>query len=227
MVHAQLAHIQEIQSDEWWRDITVPMLEQTRKRLRLLVKLIEKRQRKPIYTDFEDELGGEETIELSVFTESNEFERFRTKARAFLSKHESHIAIQKLRLNQPLPKMDLQELERMLAASGVGSVADVAKAKSKNKGLGIFVRSLVGFDRESAKRAFSGFLALTYLSANQIEFINMVIDHLTAQGFMDASLLYESPFTDLSPQGPEGLFSPEQVGALLSILEEVRSRALG
>ena len=35
------------------------MLEAMRRRLRDLIKLIEKQKRKPIYTDFEDEMGGE------------------------------------------------------------------------------------------------------------------------------------------------------------------------
>ena len=59
MVQEQLPLIQEIQTDEWWQDVTTPMLETVRKRLRALVKLIEKQKRKPIYTDFEDQMGSE------------------------------------------------------------------------------------------------------------------------------------------------------------------------
>jgi len=36
------------------QDVTTPMLETVRKRIRDLVKLIEKLKRKPIYTDFEE-----------------------------------------------------------------------------------------------------------------------------------------------------------------------------
>ena len=64
MVRAQMARIQDIQTDEWWQDATVPMLEVMRRRLRSLVQLIEKRQRKPVYTDFEDLMGGEVDVEL-------------------------------------------------------------------------------------------------------------------------------------------------------------------
>ena len=34
MVHAQMPLIQDIQTDEWWQDVTVPMLENVRRRLR-------------------------------------------------------------------------------------------------------------------------------------------------------------------------------------------------
>ncbi len=43
MVREQMALIQEVQTDEWWEDVTVPMLEGVRRRLRDLVKLIEKK----------------------------------------------------------------------------------------------------------------------------------------------------------------------------------------
>ena len=67
MVREQMALIQDVQTDEWWQDVTVPMLEVMRRRLRDLVQLIEKRQRKPIYTDFEDEMGGESGVDLPGF----------------------------------------------------------------------------------------------------------------------------------------------------------------
>jgi len=37
--------------------------------------------------------------------------------------------------------------------------------------------------------------------------------------------LYESPFTDFSPKGVEGVFSSEQVQQLIGVLSEVRQRA--
>src|SRR5215212_2381155 len=63
------------------------------------------------------------------------------------------------------------------------------------------------------------------LSANQIEFVNLVVDHLTHHGVMGASALYESPFTDLTPQGPDGLFTNDDVDELVAVLDRVRSAA--
>ena len=41
-IHAELVLIQAIAGDDWWNDVTLGMLENARKRLRLLVKLIQK-----------------------------------------------------------------------------------------------------------------------------------------------------------------------------------------
>jgi len=227
MVHAQMPLIQDLQTYEWWQDVTTPILDNVRRRLRALVKLIEKQQRKPIYTDFEDEIGSESAIELPGFAAPDSFERFRAKTRQFLSEHENDLVIHKLRMNEPLTATDLQELERMLATSGLANPEHLAKAKTESNGLGLFVRSLVGLDREAAKRALAGFVAGKTLTANQIEFVNMIVEHLTEHGLMDASLLYESPFTDLNPQGPEGVFNSTQIDELVALLSEVRARAVG
>jgi type I restriction enzyme R subunit len=132
--------------------------------------------------------------------------------------------IHKLRFNEPLTKQDLDALEKMLIEAGTGKADDVGKLCSGN-GLGLSVRSMVGLDREAAKRAFDGFLSGKTLTATQIQFVNLVIDYLTRAGWMSPSQLYESPFTDFNPRGVEGVFDSTQVTHLLSILNGIRQSA--
>ena len=87
------------------------------------------------------------------------------------------------------------------------------------------MHSLVGMDREAAKSALANFLGDRTLGANQIEFVNLIVDHLTERGILLPAALYESPFTDLSPTGPDAIFAFEAVGKLIVTLEAVTASA--
>ena len=225
MVRAELELIIEVQTDEFWQDITAPMLETVRKPLRSLVKFVDKTKRQNIYTDFVDLMGEEREIELPGFDAGHDVDRFRDKTHQFLKTHENDPAIHKLRWNEPLSKGDLQALEKMLVEAGTGTTEDMSRVRSGGE-LGLFVRSMVGLDREAAKRAFDGFLAGKTLTANQIQFVNLVIDYLTQSGWMSPGQLYESPFTEFSPRGVEGVFDARQVTQLISILDGIRQTAV-
>ncbi|WP_164104434.1 DEAD/DEAH box helicase family protein [Candidatus Laterigemmans baculatus] len=225
-VRAQMPLILDVQTEVWWEGVTTPMLESVRRRLRDLVQLIEKKAKKPLYTDFEDKMGEETEVPLSGFGQAATLEKFREKARAFLREHQSHPAIAKLRTNQPMTASDLEGLEQMLTEHGLGQSEFFEQAKAEAQGLGLFVRSLVGMDREAAKEALGAFLTGKTFSANQIEFVNMIINQLAEHGVVDESLLYESPFTDISPHGPDQLFTSDQVDELITILQRVRALAL-
>ena len=226
MVRDQMVLIQDVQTDEWWVDATIPMLEVLRRRLRSLIKLIEKKQRKTVYTDFEDIMGAETPVPLAPFGRGADYEKFRAKAQAFLRAHQNNAAVYKLRMNKTLTASDLDELERILLESGVGAAEDLSRAKKESQGVGLFVRSLVGLDRGAAKEALAGFLAGKTLGANQIEFVNLIVDYLTEHGVMDPALLYESPFTDITPRGPDGLFSIGELDQLITTLDQIRATAV-
>lgn len=226
MVREQMALIQDVLTDEWWQDVTLPMLESMRRRLRNLVQFIDKRQRKPVYTDFEDLMGGEITVTLSGFAVGTDQAKFIAKARAFLRQHLDHVAVAKLRTNRPLTSSDLSELERLLGESGAGEPEDIRRAAEDAEGLGLFVRSLVGMDRAAAKEALASFTNGRTLTANQLEFVNLIVDHLTEHGSVDAARLYESPFTDLAPHGPDRLFGTTDLDELLQTLHAVRATAV-
>lgn len=226
MVREQMALIQDVLTDEWWQDVTVPMLEVMRRRLRGLVQLIDKRQRKPVYTDFEDLMGGGTDFALPGFVVGTDQAKFLAKARMFLRQHLDHIAVAKLRLNRPLTSKDLSELERLLGESGAGDPEAIRRAAQDAQGLGLLVRSLVGMDRTAAKEALARFTNGKTLTANQLEFVNLIVDHLTEHGVVEAARLYESPFTDLTPHGPDALFKATEMDELLRALQAVRATAI-
>jgi len=84
---------------------------------------------------------------------------------------------------------------------------------------------LIGLDRGAAKEAFADFLEGKELTGNQIEFIDLIISHLTEHGVMGAALLYESPFTDIAPHGPDDIFTSKEIDRLIGVLYHVRAAA--
>lgn len=224
MIAAQLAFLQEIQTDAFWEGVNVARLEDVRRKLRSLVKLIERSKRKIVYTTFDDELGEEVMIPLPHLPVGVDIDKLRAKAQEFLKKHEQNVAIQRLKWNEPLTPEDLTALEGIFLAEGTSS-AGIEEAKQVSHGLGLFVRSLVGLDRAAAKGSFTSFLNGKTLTANQIEFVDLVIDHLSRRGWIDSAQLYESPFVDVHPHGVAGVFTDSQVQEMLSILTTIKHNA--
>lgn len=76
-------------------------------------------------------------------------------------------------------------------------------------------------------QAFSELIAGIQATPDQIEFIELIVSELTTNGVMEAGRLYESPFLDISPQGPEGLFPVAKVDRMVQVLDEIWQRAAG
>ncbi len=225
LVREQMPLLQALQTDEWWQDVTVPMLEVMRRRLRGLVQFIDKHQRKIVYTDFEDERGDDTHIALPGFAVGTDETKFRAKVRAFLLQHLEHPAVAKLRGNQPLTAADVTDLEALLMSGQIGSDEDIHRAAANAHGLGMLVRGLVGMDRAAAKQALGRFASDKALTANQLEFVNLIVDHLAEHGLIEPATLYESPFTDVAPSGPEGLFGPNEMDELIRRLRTLTTQA--
>lgn len=224
-VAEQSVLLESIAGDDWWIDVTLPMLELARKRLRGLVRFIEKTSRNPIYTDFEDSLSEGVEVTLPGTTPGTNFERFRAKAEAYLREHLDNLALQRLRRNKQLTSNDLTELETMLVASG-GQQVDIAWAREQGGSLGIFVRNLVGLDRAAATEAFETYLDDTRFTADQIRFVDLVVDELTKNGAMEPGRLFESPYTDHAPTGPDFYFPDADVDGIVEVLEVIKRKAI-
>ena len=206
-VAAQLAYLASVQESAFWEGIALNGLEELRMRLRGLVPFLDKKTRKIVYTDFQDEITAvrEADIHLPKMTGA-EYEK---RVQEYLKNHLDHIVIHRLRTNRPLTAADLRVLERTLVEIGEDDGRTLLThllARNEAPSLAHFVRSLVGMDRAAAQEAFSEFLSNRSLTTPQIRFIEMVIDQLTARGVIEPSALYEAPFSSVHAGGPEALF---------------------
>jgi type I restriction enzyme, R subunit len=223
-VAREMELILEIQTDDFWKDITVEILEQIRKRLRMLVDLILPAERKIVITDFEDEIGTGDSVELPEVGSGIDKARFKMKMRRFIDVHADNLALQKIRRALPITQQDIAELEAMILGAGVVDEESLNTIRNGG-GLGIFLRQLIGLDRTAAKDAFSGLVSSQNLNADQTEFINLIIDCLTETGIIEPRLFYESPFTDINDLGISGVFSKEQSSDIIRIVNQLNQVA--
>ncbi|MFJ5976123.1 DEAD/DEAH box helicase family protein [Pseudarthrobacter oxydans] len=223
-IAAQLPLIEAILDDAEWESVSAEWLEEMRLRLRELVHLIEKRKRNVVYTNFLDELGELEEIDLAGASNGHiDLARYREKIRLYLADHQDHAAIQRLRRNRQLTALDLSELERILLESGLGSREDLDRAAAE--GLGLYVRSLVGLDRDAVEEALREFVAGTTLTAQQLDFLQVLTNHLVENGKVNPAALFDSPYNELAPSGPDVLFGDDGVVKLFGILRSIEDNA--
>ena len=229
VVDAQMELILDIQTDEWWVDISYPMLEDARKRLRSLIHLIERIHKTPLYSDFTDSLGDSTEIEIpgtGGTVSSSDFAQFRNKARRFLADNLADQIVAKVRSGEPLTSADMDELQRVLVAAGIGDTDTFAQASERAGSFGLFIRSLVGLDRAAAKQAFNKFLDDKRYSHNQLTFVNLVINYLTEHGTIDPGRVYDSPFTSVAPEGPEAIFIEADLDDFFEVVRQLHDAAV-
>ena len=190
MVQSEL--INKILHTDYLDNAGINEFEHIRENLRDLMKYLPRRKVKYI-TNFDEEILSVEWNESDL--ESDDLKNYKAKAEFYIRQHQDEAAIAKLKSNVPLSVEDVKALERILW-SEVGSKKDY-EAEYGEKPLGEFVREIVGLDMTAAKAAFAEYLNDVNLDADQIYFVNQIIEYIVRNGVMkDMSVLQEPPFTD-------------------------------
>ena len=75
-------------------------------------------------------------------------------------------------------------------------------------------------DKYEIEKVFAQYLDTNNFNANQIRFIDKIISYLRINGTMlDIGTLYESPFTDLSSDGIDGVFSTKDADNIIYLIK--------
>ena len=170
----------------------IGVLEHIRKELRSLMKYITKEQRNIKHTNFDDEILEIKENEGLQFTNES-FNDYKKKFESYLKEHQDDKVLKKIKNNEILNEQDIKELE-VIVNNTLGSI-DVYDKGYEGKSLITLIRSINGLDMNVAKTLFSEFLDEKKYNANQIYFINQIIEYIVENGFMeDMSVLKSAPF---------------------------------
>jgi type I restriction enzyme, R subunit len=224
LVNQKMGILAAIQKDVYWENASVLGLEKLRVELRDIIKFLEKDIRPIVYTNYEDNFSGTQE-ERTIVYGFNDLSAYKRKVEQYLLEHQNHITIHKLRMNIPVTKLELQELERMLFEQGdLGTKETFIKAYGEQP-LGKFIRSIVGLDANAAKTAFSELLKSQNFNTQQIRFIDTIINFFTVKGTVELPMLFQSPFTDINPSSVFGLFDETSTAKIRKIIDGVNYNA--
>ncbi|MRT92393.1 DEAD/DEAH box helicase family protein [Ancylomarina sp. 16SWW S1-10-2] len=223
VVHRK-ALIESMKEDEFYDGLKQTKLEQVREEVRDLLKYLDRTDKKIVYTNIKDEDSIFEEGKI-VYAESSE--TYKSRVERFVREHKNNITISKLNTNKPITKAEVAELERlMFNGSEIGSKEDFEKNYGEQP-LGKFIRGIVGLDVNAAKQAFADFLSNGQLNADQITFINTIINYLAVNGTIDKAMLDKAPFNEKHHQGIFGLFpDPAKITRIVSIIDQVNANVV-
>ncbi|MDQ6978705.1 MAG: DEAD/DEAH box helicase family protein, partial [Mariprofundaceae bacterium] len=222
-MQAPLLH--EVQTEAFWQLVHVNRLDEVRLSLRDLMKYLDKEKQGSITTNFEDELDELGVTEHDLIPSYSNLQSYKDRVESYVRHHKEHVVIQKLKRNKPITVLDLHSLERILFDGEVGSKQDYINTYG-DKPLGEFIRGIVGLDKTAVQDAFAAFIQAGNLRADQITFINTIIEHLSQNGTIDQSMLFESPFTFSHHDGLLGVFDDAAAEKVIQLIDRVHENAL-
>ena len=214
--------IERLRNPEFYKDLSKRKMEEIRIEIRELVQYLEEKKRPIIKTDFKDTLVSEPSVDYEPPTTN---ELYKRQVERFIREHKNHITISKLNTNQPITEQEVEELQRILFDGEDRGTYEKYKEVYGEQPLGKFIRSIVGLDIQAAQAVFSGFLQSGNLSADQMKFIDNIIQHLNRNGTIDKTLLFEPPFTDTNDQGLVGIFDDQQAVKIIGLLDGINGNA--
>ena len=214
--------IESLKDPDFYKTLTQSKIEAIRTEIRDLMKYLDKNSKVPIYTNIQDsEIVLTEGKPLATYSN----ETYRKRVERFIEENKHQLTISKLSTNQPITYQELQLLEEILFdGEERGTKADFDQYAQLS--LSKFVREIVGLDVASAQQAFAEFLQKSNtLTANQMNFLNTIIKHLTQNGMIEPKMLFESPFTDTNDQGLLGVFEDNDATKIIHIIREINGNA--
>lgn len=221
----QMELILALQTDQWWGDVSLPMLENVRICLRNMTRFIDNAAGLiDVFTNFEDEIG-EKSAEYNLVKSDPTLKDYRIRVRRFINEHQDHITIRRLRNNEPISPTDVIALENILFAKDGAIPREEYENIFGEKPLGVLVRSVVGLSRNAAKEAFSSFLAEAPLHPDQIAFLDEIVEYLVKNGTMEPKLMFDAPFTNFNDLGIAGVFDENESKKVIELVRHINENA--
>lgn len=216
--------INNVTNEQFWSTITLKRLENLRVELRDLIQFLKGEEKEnPIYSNFEDVLDETNVKEHDLLANYASLQSYKDRVENFIRKNKHHLVIDKLYKNIPITEHELKLLETFFNQEKF-TLSEIEK-EYDGISLGVFVRKILGLEVEAANKHFAQFIQEENLTANQMLFVQKIIDYLSKNGILEKSMLTQPPFTDYTDQGVMGVFEDTKISKIIQLIDDVNKNA--
>lgn len=223
-VRRQADEIEKVQTAAYWQNVTFKELEETRLKLRSIMKFKKPKvtpHGQALKTQIED--GEYKTLERTVVLgDDNEAMAYKKRIKGILQDMlETNEVLQKIRNQQAVTEQELTSLSSAILTAHPGVDLNVLNSYygKTSKDLAQTLVEIVGLDGEMLNTHFSKFIADNKLTHQQVQFLNQLKTFLTINGRVKIKDLYEGPFAPITQGQGLRIFDDPKVQQLKDLIE--------
>jgi type I restriction enzyme R subunit len=226
-VRAKAESIKKVKSAAFWTAITPDQLEELRRDLRGIMQFRQTGNGPDptgaLIYDITEEDGLIRTARRTSNIRSIDLAAYRARVEQALGElFATDPTLRKIRAGQPVSQGDLDALVSLVLTRhpdvDLSILTEFYPATADH--LDLIIRSIVGLDPDAVKDHFTAFaLAYPSLTAPQMQFLQLLQNHIAKNGGIALERLADAPFTSLDEEGVYGVFpSDSQRHDLLAIV---------
>ena len=225
-VKARAETISQVRSTAFWDNVTPASLEEVRHKLRGTMQYRVRQTRAavpPRVLDIKEEADLIETRVRKVKLDDLDKAALRSRLREALDKiFEENETLQKIKAGEPVSDQDLQALTSLVLTQEPDlDLNDLVDYYPETAGhLDLAIRRIIGLDPNAVRSTFEQFVRKhPTLNSMQIQFLDMLQNYIAKNGAIELEKLYDQPFTSISSEGVDGVFSETEIDDLIAIVE--------
>lgn len=233
VVRDKLATIEKVRSGDFWKLITdqtdVAALESVREELRGIMRHRVEGPTvgsKPRVLDITEDATKIEFGRHMPKLEGTELVAYRQRVEQVLTDlFDINPTLRKIRRSEPVAESDLMALVSLVLTQHPDvNLTWLTEFYPETAGdLATAIRTIIGLEPEIVAERFGEFFARhPQLSAKQQRFMALLQNHIAKFGVVTLDKLYESPFTQVSEDGPDGVFDNAEVEELIAVIDGFR-----
>jgi type I restriction enzyme R subunit len=223
--------IRKAQTNNYWATITEERFDELIIKLAPLMKFREAVM--PLGTakyNFKDEVYAKEYVEFGPQHEALSIAKYRELVEQTINELVSENPIlQKLKQGQELSEEESASLAEVLYEEHPHITVDLLRRVYSHRKAQLvqFMKHILGIQilesfPETVSNAFAEFVkAHTYLTARQLQFLDLLKKYIIEKGELNKRNLIESPFTMLHPEGIRGVFKPSEIEEIIKLTNKL------